>query len=448
MLVPHEMKGQKIGVLGLGRSGLAAVAALKAAGAHVFAFDDGKAPHCLPQITFTKWLDWPWNELEAMVISPGIPHNYPMPHPAAALANKHQISIISEVELALRSKPKARLVAVTGTNGKSTTTALIGHCLQVAKFPVAIGGNLGNAACSLDDPGEHGTLVLELSSYQLETTPSLKPSISILLNISPDHLDRHDGMAGYIAAKTLVLDRLEKPGLAIIGAGDEHVTALAKVTAAKGIKTLIASPDLAPIGQRASAALTGTHNAENAAAAALALYTLGLDDQMINRGISTFTNLPHRLQQVASCGRVQFINDSKATNGVAAAKALTSFNNIYWVAGGLAKEDGLSPTIPHLGSVEKAYLIGNAASTFANSLSGICPVTICDNLEQATRAAFVDAIANPDGGTVLLAPAAASFDQFPNFGARGDAFTALAHDLCTARCAEHNATSRRRNNDA
>jgi len=448
VLVPHDMKGQAIGVLGLGGSGLAAVAALKAAGAHVFAFDDVKTQQNTPQITLTSWRDWPWEKLDAMVISPGIPHNYPEPHPAAAHASCHQIPIISEVEIALRAKPKARLVAITGTNGKSTTTALIGHCLKTARYPVAIGGNLGNAACSLDDPGKHGILVLELSSYQLETTPSLKPSISILLNISPDHLDRHGGMAGYIAAKTLVLERLDKTGIAIIGSGDHHVQTLAKVTAAEGIKTLIASPDLAPIGQKGSAALAGTHNAENAAAASLALHAMGLEDQVINHGISSFTNLPHRLQRVASCGKVQFINDSKATNGIAAAKALATFNDIYWVAGGLAKQDGLSPTIPHLGAVKKAYLIGTAAPAFANSLSGICPVAIYHELEQATRAAFDDASTHPEGGTILLAPAAASFDQFPNFGARGDAFAALAHDLCGTGYTDQNANKKRRGNHA
>ena len=448
MLVPHDMKGQIIGVLGLGGSGLAAVAALKAAGAHVFGFDDLKSQQDIPQFTLTSWRDWPWEKLQAMVISPGIPHNYPTPHPAAAHAHRQKIPIISEVELALRAKPKARLVAITGTNGKSTTTALIGHCLQTARCPVAIGGNLGDAACSLDDPGEYGTLVLELSSYQLETTPSLKPSISILLNISPDHLDRHGGMAGYIAAKTLVLDRLDKTGIAIIGSGDHHVQTLAKVTAAEGIKTLIASPDLAPIGQKGSAALAGTHNAENAAAASLALHAIGLDNQVINRGISSFTNLPHRLQRVASCGKVQFINDSKATNGIAAAKALTTFNDIYWVAGGLAKQDGLSPTMPYLGAVKKAYLIGTAAPAFATSLSGICPVDIYHDLEQATRAAFDDASAHPKGGTILLAPAAASFDQFPNFGARGDAFTALANNLCATGHANHSPTKEWRDNHA
>ena len=448
MLVPHDMQGQIIGVLGLGKSGLAAVAALQAAGADVLAFDDMKSQQEIPQITLTSWSDWPWEELEAMVISPGIPHSYPRPHPAVANAHRQQIPIISEVELALRAKPKARLVAITGTNGKSTTTALIGHCLQTAGCPVAIGGNLGDAACSLDDPGEHGTLVLELSSYQLETTPSLKPSISILLNISPDHLDRHGGMAGYIAAKTLILDRLDKPGIAIIGAGDEHVQTLAERTKARGIKTLIASPDQAPVGQKGSTALAGKHNAENAAAAALALHAIGLDDLAINRGISSFINLPHRLQRVASCGKVQFINDSKATNGIAAAKALTAFHDIYWVAGGLAKQDGLSPTMPHLGAVKKAYLMGTDARAFAASLSGICPVAIFDDLEQATRAAFDDASADPNGGTILLAPAAASFDQFPNFGARGDVFAALAHSLCAAKYAGQDATSRRRDNHA
>jgi len=227
MLVPHDMNGQTVGVLGLGGSGIAAVAALRAAGAHVVAFDDGKHQQDLPAIQMTDWRDWPWQDMAAMVISPGIPHLHPKPHPAAAHANSLQIDVISEVELALRAKPQAKLVVVTGTNGKSTTTALIGHCLATAGRAHAIGGNLGDPACSLDDPGKDGVLVLELSSYQLETTPSLAPNISILLNISPDHLDRHGGMNGYIAAKALVLDRLGADCLAIIGDGDEHVKALA-----------------------------------------------------------------------------------------------------------------------------------------------------------------------------------------------------------------------------
>ena len=413
MLVQHDMNGQTVGVLGLGGSGIAAVAALRAAGAYVVTFDDGKHQQDLPAIQMTDWRDWPWQDMAAMVISPGIPHLHPKPHPAAAHANSLQIDVISEVELALRAKPQAKLVVVTGTNGKSTTTALIGHCLATAGRAHAIGGNLGEPACSLDDPGKDGVLVLELSSYQLETTPSLAPDISILLNISPDHLDRHGGMNGYIAAKAVVLDRLGADCLAIIGNGDDHVKTLAAATRKRGIKTIIANPDDAPDAQRHSASLAGLHNAENAAAAAFALAALGLDIEVINRG-----------------GKIQFVNDSKATNGVAAAKALSAFDDIYWVAGGLAKQDGLAPAMQYLSAVKKAYLIGAAAAEFAESLDGQCPAAICGDLEKATRAAFDDASAAPDGGTILLAPAAASFDQFTSFGARGDAFAALAQNLC------------------
>jgi len=433
MLIPHDMNGQTIGVLGLGWSGIAAVAALRAAGAHVFAFDDVKYQNDITEILMEDWQEWPWQNLDAIVISPGIPHQHPKPHPAAALAMRRNIEVISEVELALRAKPAAALVVITGTNGKSTTTALIGHCLKTAGRAVAIGGNLGDPASSLDDPGKHGVLVLELSSYQLEITPSLAPAISILLNISPDHLDRHGGMGGYIAAKAISLDRLGPDSLAIIGDGDNHVRTLAERTRQRGIKTMIAHPDLAPEAQRHSASLAGLHNAENAAAAALALGALGLDTDMINRGIESYVSLPHRLQPVAHCGNIQFINDSKATNGAAAAKALLAFNDIYWVAGGLAKQDGLAPALNCLGAVKKAYLIGTAAAEFATSLAGHCQTAICGDLETATRAAFDDASAAADGGTILLAPAAASFDQFSNFGARGAAFTELAKSLCTNR---------------
>ena len=271
------MNGQTVGVLGLGGSGVAAVNALQAAGAHVVAFDDGNGQRDLRAIHLTDWRDWPWQDMSAMVISPGIPHLHPKPHPAATHAKRSKIEVISEVEVALRAKPQAQLVVVTGTNGKSTTTALIGHCLATAGRAHAIGGNLGDPACSLEDPGKDGVLVLELSSYQLETTPSLAPDISILLNISPDHLDRHGGMNGYIAAKAVVLDRLRSDCLAIIGDGDEHVKTLAAATRRRGVKTVIANPNGAPEGQRHSESLAGLHNAENAAAAAFALAALGLD---------------------------------------------------------------------------------------------------------------------------------------------------------------------------
>jgi UDP-N-acetylmuramoylalanine--D-glutamate ligase len=431
MLVPHIMSGQTVGVLGLGRSGMAAAASLDAAGATIFAHDDNKPDTRLTNGTVMAWQDWPWQDLNALVISPGIPHLHPTPHPAAAHAAAKNIEIISEVEIALRAAPRARIVVITGTNGKSTTTALVGHCLQQAGKAAAVGGNIGQAACSLEDPGPDGVIVLELSSYQLETTPALSPTIAVVLNISPDHLDRHAGMAGYVAAKTRALFALRADGTAILGQSDDHVKQLANACQDRGIRTLLATPDKVQAGREKCLALRGDHNAENAAAAGLVLHCLGLDVDQINHGMASFAGLPHRLQTVATIGPVSFVNDSKATNGTAAAKAIAAFSHIYWVAGGLAKEDGIGAVMPHIRNVEKAYLIGSSAAAFAKTLHGHCPAGIYNNLHDATHAAFDDAKDNINGGTILLAPAAASFDQFENFGARGDAFCQLARQLCS-----------------
>ena len=431
MLVPHIMSGQTVGVLGLGNSGMAAAASLDAAGVTVFAHDDNKPDTRLANGTVMAWQDWPWQDLNALVISPGIPHLHPAPHPAAAHAAAKKIEIISEVEIALRAAPKARIVVITGTNGKSTTTALVGHCLQQAGKAVAVGGNIGRAACSLDDPGPDGVIVLELSSYQLETTPALSPTIAVVLNITPDHLDRHAGMAGYVAAKTRALFALRADGTAILGQSDEHLKQLANECQDRGIRTLLATLEKAPAGREHCLALRGDHNAENAAAAGLVLHCLRLDVDQIDHGMASFAGLPHRLQTVATIGSISFVNDSKATNGTAAAKAVAAFSHIYWVAGGLAKEDGVDAVMPHIRNVEKAYLIGNSAVAFAKTLHGHCTTGIYNNLHDATHAAFDDAKDNVNGGTILLAPAAASFDQFDNFGARGDAFCQLARQLCS-----------------
>ena len=431
MLVPHIMSGQTVGVLGLGSSGMAAAASLYAAGVTIFAHDDNKADTRLANGTVMAWQDWPWQDLKALVISPGIPHLYPAPHPAAAHAAAKNIEIISEVEIALRAAPQARIVVITGTNGKSTTTALVGHCLQQAGKAAAVGGNIGQAACLLDDPGPDGVIVLELSSYQLETTPALSPTIAVVLNITPDHLDRHAGMAGYVAAKTRALFGLRAESTAILGQSDDHVKQLANTCRDRGIRTLLATLDKAPAGRENCLALRGDHNAENAAAAGLVLHCLGLDVDQIDHGMASFVGLPHRLQTVATIGPISFVNDSKATNGTAAAKAVAAFSHIYWVAGGLAKEDGVDAVMPHIRNVEKAYLIGNSAAAFAETLHGHCPAGIYNNLHDATHAAFNDAKDNVNGGTILLAPAAASFDQFDNFGARGDAFCQLARQLCS-----------------
>mgnify|MGYP001998626485 CR=1 FL=1 len=430
MLVPHIMSGQTVGVLGLGSSGMAAAASLNAAGVIIFGHDDHKPGTALTNGTVIDWQDWPWQDLDALVISPGVPHLHPAPHPAAARAAAAKIEIVSEVEVALRAEPQAPIVVITGTNGKSTTTALVGHCLKEAGKAVAVGGNIGRAACSLDDPGPNGVIVLELSSYQLETTPALSPVIAVVLNIAPDHLDRHAGMAGYVIAKSHAVNALRADGVAILGQSDDHVKQLANACKDRGIRTLLAMPEEAPAGLKRCLALHGDHNAENAAAAGLVLHCLGLDLHQIDTGMANFTGLPHRLQTVATMGSISFVNDSKATNGTAAATAVAAFSDIFWIAGGLAKEDGLEAVMPHISNVEKAYLIGNSAAAFANMLQGHCHVNICGNLHDATHAAFDDAKDNVNGGTILLAPAAASFDQFDNFGARGDAFCQLARQLC------------------
>ena len=434
MLVPHSMSGTKVGILGLGLSGMAAAHALAAAGAKLWLHDDNAAPRGeIPQgAQLCGWQDWPWDEFSSMVISPGIPHAHPQPHPAAARASEAGVEVISEIEIAMRAAPRARIVAITGTNGKSTTTALTGHCLRAAGHAVAVGGNIGDAACNLDDPGADGVIVLELSSYQLETTPSLRADVAMLLNITPDHLARHGGMKGYAAAKARMLDAAGNDGLVMIGTGP-HLDPLADAHRKAGGKVTIINPADAPATIANAASLAGPHNAENAAAAAKCLAALGLADDEIAQGMASFTGLPHRLQTVATHGGISFVNDSKATNGVAAAKALAAFENIYWIAGGEAKEDGLGEAGGATANVAHAYLIGGAAQAFAAELDGIVETSLSGDLETATTSAFADAsaAARTDGrdATILLSPAAASFDQFASFVARGDAFIAVARRL-------------------
>lgn len=445
MLSPQSMSGRTVGILGLGLSGMAAARALGAAGAELWLHDDtipvAQSKDGSPDgATLAPWQDWPWQQLDSMVISPGIPHAFPVPHPAAERAAAAGVEIISEIEVAIRAKPAARLVVVTGTNGKSTTTALLGHCLDHAGIRNAVGGNIGDAACNLDDPGPDGVIVLEMSSYQLETTYSLQSDIAIILNITPDHLDRHNGMDGYIAAKARALTSMTPGGLAVLGNGGDHLASLARNAVKAGTNVKIVGSADAPEAIADAAALSGAHNAENAAAAAATLRHLGVSETAISTGMASFAGLPHRMQQVAQTGGIVFINDSKATNGVAAAKALAAFDNIYWIAGGDAKEDGIRNIGGAIGAVRRAYLIGTSAASFAASLSGRCPTEISGDLESATVSAFSDASAAcaDDKGnshntgiaaTILLSPAAASFDQFDNFVARGNVFTDIAHRL-------------------
>ncbi|MBT4906327.1 MAG: UDP-N-acetylmuramoyl-L-alanine--D-glutamate ligase, partial [Rhodospirillaceae bacterium] len=346
----------------------------------------------------------------------------------------------------LRARPDATLVAITGTNGKSTTTALVGHILHHAGRTAEIGGNIGKPALELEPLGHGGVYVLEFSSYQLDLTPSLSADVSVLINLSPDHLDRHGGMDGYIRAKTRVFTGQRDGATAIIGVDDADCrklsAGLSNPIAISGRQQIVGGVhvhDSQLVDDRGGAgrvmldmleapALPGDHNAQNAAAAAAVTLSLGLDREAVARGIASFPGLAHRQERVAEISGVLYINDSKATNAEAAAHALACYDAIYWILGGLGKEGGLTPLADKLAPVRHAFLIGAASEQFATELDGQVPTTSCGTLDLALEKAHRMAQdEHPSGATVLLSPAAASFDQFPDFEARGDRFRTLVH---------------------
>lgn len=428
-----------IAILGLGRSGQAVLDACICDGITVSLYDDQlfkNTPADNRAETYLEHYDnWEMDKLDALIISPGIPHNHPKPHPAAKACAKAGIPILSEVEFALRRGREGRWVSITGTNGKSTTTALVGHILEQAGIDCAIGGNIGAAITTLQNVGADGVNIIELSSYQLEITPSLRSDIAVIMNITPDHLDRHGGMQGYITAKEQVLTSLTPEGLAILGDG-EALDDLSKKYGKKSdgqlrisrlAKSAVAA-EARHIAGFENLALRGLHNAQNCLAAREVCRALGLSNAQIDAGIESFSGLPHRLQPAGQIDNILFVNDSKATNGEAAAHALASFENIHWCAGGIAKEDGLDACMPHLGHVVQSYLFGACAHAFANSLRGQVPVSCFETLEEAIEAASASAQNSPPSRqqVILLSPAAASFDQFSSFEARGQHFCALA----------------------
>lgn len=445
MIIPSTYKDKTVAVLGLGKSGLSTLHALKEAGATVWAWDDQSTRDDLVDLTNADW-----SKIDLLVMSPGIPHTFPKPHPVAELAKSHGVSIVCDVELLVQSQPNAEYICITGTNGKSTTTSLIAHILEVAGFDVQVGGNLGVPALDLDPLDEDGIYVLELSSYQLERTPSLSADVAVWLNISPDHLGRHGGLDGYIAAKKHIFANQSDEQFAIIGVDDIPSKAVFEdenLTKAKRIPISAQGPvedgvfsdedilideafdqegaqimDLSPIKT-----LQGRHNQQNAATAYAAAMAIGAAPEWIVRGIASFPGLAHRQELVAQIKGVQFINDSKATNADAASKALSSYEEIYWIAGGQAKEGGIEELTNRLRRVKKAYLIGEAEAEFAQTLTDIVPFETCQTLDVATKAAFHDA--QKTGGVVLLSPACASWDQFASFEARGDVFKDIVQSL-------------------
>jgi UDP-N-acetylmuramoylalanine--D-glutamate ligase len=448
--------GIPVGVLGLGKSGLAAAQALRRGGAVVMAWDDNEAKRAAASTAGIPIVDLrsaDLGEMPSLVLSPGIPHTYPAPHPVVARARAAGAEIIGDIELLARTQRDAAYIGITGTNGKSTTTALIGHILAHAGRKIAVGGNLGTPALALEPLGSGALYVLEMSSYQLELTFSIAFDVAVLLNITPDHLYRHGGMDGYTAAKKRIFNRQTTPRAAIIGVDDAISAAIHRDLASAGEQIVVPisaeravsggvyaaggwlvddmAGEAVPVVEMAGLArLPGTHNWQNAAAAYAAIHRIGVSREVATESLHSFPGLAHRQELIATIDGVRYVNDSKATNADAAAKALACYETIYWIAGGLAKEGGIVSLSPYHGRIRHAFLIGEAAPAFADTLGSQVPHSRSGELAAAVTAAHD--LARQEGragAVVLLSPAAASWDQFANFEARGDAFRRLVEKL-------------------
>jgi UDP-N-acetylmuramoylalanine--D-glutamate ligase len=452
-------RDRKVALFGLGASGLASASALLAGGGDVIAFDDD-AKKCAQAgaagIPTGDLRDIDWSRIAALVLTPGVPLTHPAPHWTVGLARNAAVEVIGDIELYCRERrrlaPQAPFVAITGTNGKSTTTALTAHVLASAGYDAELGGNIGTAILSLAPPAPGRAHVIECSSYQIDLAPSLDPAVGILLNVSEDHIDRHGTLANYAAIKERLVAGVPEGGTAVIGVDDNWCQASADRLERMGqnvVRVSVRRPlahglyveaerimqavggtahELAHIGGIGS--LRGLHNAQNAACATGAALALGLSPAQIQAGLRSFPGLAHRMEQVARKGRVLFVNDSKATNADAAARALASFTDIFWIAGGKAKTGGITTLAGYFPRIRKAYLIGEAAGEFARTLDGQVAHEIAGTLDTAVAQAARDAEASGlSEAVVLLSPACASFDQYPNFEVRGARFRDLVLSL-------------------
>jgi UDP-N-acetylmuramoylalanine--D-glutamate ligase len=466
-------KGKKVAVFGLGGSGLVGASALLAGGADVVGYDDTEASVAKANAAGIPTADLrkaDWTRIAALVLAPGVPLTHPQPHWVVKLARDANVEIIGDIELFCRERarhaPGSPFVAITGTNGKSTTTALIAHLVKSAGMDAQLGGNIGTAILSLQPPAVNikplRVHVIECSSYQIDLAPSLDPSVGILINLSEDHLDRHGTMEHYAAVKERLVAGVPATGTAVVGVDDNWCSAIADRLEKAGKRLVrvsvkrklsggiyadgphiiraeppLSSPpyagetregvvaDISGIGS-----LRGVHNAQNAACATAAALALGFDAAAIQAGLKSFPGLAHRMEEVGRRGFVLFVNDSKATNADSAAQALASFTDIYWIAGGKPKTGGIESLRSFFPRIRKAYLIGEAAEDFAKTLGSDVPHEIDGTLDKAVAAATRDAEASPSREpVVLLSPACASFDQYRNFEVRGDAFRALVLGL-------------------
>ena len=484
-------EGRRVAVFGLGRSGITAARALQAGGAIPILWDDGVSGRMQAQAEGFAVEDLTvadWSGFDALVLSPGAPLSHPKPHWTVERARDAGAPVIGDIELfaravaALPQDARPRVVAVTGTNGKSTTTALIGWVLKQAGLTVHVGGNIGIGVLALPAPAAGAVYVIEVSSYQLDLTTNFAPDVAILTNISPDHLDRHGGMDGYVAAKRRIFQAQRPDATALVGVDErwgreianslsQRVTAISSsahpresgdavlsrgregedqpvssssaaerlkdwVPAFAGMSGIEAVPRVIRIQGEyidltAARSLPGRHNAQNAAFAYATARALGVSHDAAVQGLLSFPGLAHRMEAIGRIGPVRFINDSKATNADAARQALSSYPSVFWIAGGRAKDGGIDDLADLFPRIAKAYLIGEAAEAFAVAL-GETPHVVTTTMEAAVAAAARDAASAGGDQIVLLSPACASFDQYPDFEARGEAFRAAALNLGAA----------------
>ena len=456
MIPVKGLSGRQVALFGLGGSGMATAEALMAGGAKVAAWDDNPETRERAQARGIEPVDLrsaDWSGFACLVLSPGVPLTHPKPHWSVELAREARVEVVGDIELFARERRVAAagspFIAITGTNGKSTTTALIAHVIGASGRDAQMGGNIGRAGLTLEPAARDRYHVVECSSYQIDLAPTLDPSVGILLNLTPDHIDRHGTFARYAAVKERLVAGSET---AIVAVDDEHCAAIADRAENHGQKVVriatgqalsdgyfLAGTKLKHAGTggvRQVAELSGIptlrgrHNAQNALAAVAALEAAGLTPAEIQAGLASFPGLAHRMQLVARRGNVLFVNDSKATNAEAAAPALSTYERIYWIVGGLAKEGGIEPLRPLFGRIAKAYLIGEAAPAFAAVLGATIPYEISGTIRAAVENAAADSARDESPeAVVLLSPACASFDQFRNFEVRGEAFCQAVMEL-------------------
>ncbi len=454
-------EGRTVAVFGLGRTGLAAARALIAGGARVAAWDESSSVRDIAAAEGIELVDLAaadWSKFAALMLSPGVPLTHPAPHWTVEKAATAGVEIVGDIELFARAVAMApehkrpHVVAITGTNGKSTSTALLGHVLEAAGRDVRVGGNIGVGVLGLPDMHGGAVYVLELSSYQLDLTSSLKPDVAILLNVSPDHLERHGSMEGYLAAKRRVLLNQGKGDTAIIGVDDAFGQQICTEITAANRRTIWPISARKAIGRGVYAlqgrlydategrvteiadlsgvkSLPGRHNWQNAAAAYAAARALGVCERDAAEGLATFPGLVHRMETIGAIGNVRFVNDSKATNADAARQAMSSYPRFYWIAGGRPKTGGIDDLADLFPAIARAYLIGEAEESFAQTLEGRVPYARAGTMDAAVRAAFADARKEEGEAIVLFSPACASFDQYVDFEERGEAFRAAVQAL-------------------